>query len=240
VPIRAQRATDLEHPVLSMLRCAVVELEPGLPLISQLEVGMGLNTLLHSRLFQAASGGTLRALRNLSGEALLWNLELAPYAALEEVSFDDGDSWISMQIGTLANSWPWRLRHVRIAARSISFWYDPSRLAPLPPLPPVSDAEQEWALPRFLAALEPVLHGSDIHSLELEARHMLVVLPVPAASETRVLLSRNVQQPNLGIELSMPARPALWTAMHGSLSATFTRPAPGNNDAVLLCAQRHV
>ena len=126
---------------------------------------------------------------------------------------------------------------MRVAARSIIIWHT---TAPPPPLPPVDGEEAAWAPPRFLAALEPILEGSNIRNLELEGHYDLVALPDSAVPTTRALLSRNVQQPTLGIVLSVPAQPARWAATHGCLSATVTRPAPGNNDAVLVCVQRHV
>lgn len=196
---------------------------------------MPLSSLLRSSAFQAASGGTLCALRNAPGEALMWRQELAPYAALREVSVEAGDSWLSVHGEAMGKDWLGRFQSVRIAARSISIWHTTA-----PPPPPVDGEEAAWALPRFLAALEPILQESNIRYLELECHYALIASPASAAPEMHVLLSRNVQQPTLGIVLSVPARPARWAATHGRLSATFTRPAPGNDDAVLVCVQRHV
>lgn len=239
VHLRIRTPDELDSPLLTTLRCAGLEFEPRAPPALQQALAGPLSSLLSRRDFWQTSGGTLRTLCNLPGEALQWWQELAPYAALQDVGFDAGSSWLSLQGSMLgAPDQLGRFQHVRIAARSVSIFSnspDPAQL------PPISGDEQAWALPRFLAALAPVLQDSAIRSLTFEAHYVLVALaPAAAASAARVLLSRNLQQPTLGVVLSVPAQPARWTATYGSLSAAFTRPAPGNSDAVLVCVQRQV
>lgn len=239
VHLRICTPDELDSPLLTTLRCAGLEFEPRAPPAMQQALAGQLSGLLRRRGFWQTSGGTLSMLCNLPGEALMWRQELAPYAALQGVGFDAGSSWLSLQSSMLgAPDQLGRFQHVRIAARSVSIFADFPDPAQLPP---ISGDEQAWALPRFLAALEPVLQGSAVRSLTFEAHYVLVALaPAAVAPAARVLLSRNLQQPTLGIVLSVPAQPARWTATYGSLSAAFTRPAPGNSDAVLVCVQRQV
>lgn len=232
---------DLADPLLGLLPCAELSLEPQLSAGLNRPLAEPLHALLGSAAFRGASGGTLTTLRCLPGEALEWGSTLAPYTALDSASFDAGDSWLKVPGAQLGPGWLGRFSHVRITARCIDIL-----CASLPPPPPVEGSADAWRLMRLLEACEPALRGSRVRSLALECH--VAALMFPGSPERArpgdplfrlLLLSRNVQHLQ-GIVLSTPDRPLHLVATRGCLAGAFRRPAPGHDDAVLIDIQRQV
>lgn len=135
-----------------------------------------------------------------------------------------------------------RFSHVRITAGSISI-VCPS---PPPPRPVEFDLEESADAARlacFLQGIDPALRGSRIQTLVLQAHFAALLFPASLEQTAaggpvlHLLLSRNVQH---HMVLGRPAQPAHLAATYGCLSGTFTRPAPGNANDVLIHIQRSV
>lgn len=244
VHLRIASPGDLASPLLGLLPCAELAFEPALSAGLNRPLTEPLHALLGSAAFRAASGGSLTTLRCLPGEALDWSGLLAPYTALDDVSFDAGDSWLTGPGAQLRPGLLGRFSRVCIAGGSIGL---DCASAPLPR--PVLGPAGAWGLETLLEAIEPALESSRINTLELQGRLVQLMCedspPPPAPGflvwrrRLLVRLARNVQHTQ-GAVLPNPDAPAHLTAIFGCLSGTFTRPTPGNANDVLIHIQRHV
>lgn len=238
VSVRIAAAGDLVAPALSALGCRELTLDAAQTAGLGAPLTQPLHRLLLDPAFQRDSGITLTSIQHLPGEALDWAAgPLQPYRALQHVSFEAGDCWLSFDAGCFSQQRLGRFANLIIAAGSLSV----VRCSAAAGLPPISGPEPQWSLPRFAAVLEPLLRGSAIRRMVLLVRHACVV--VHDAQQQRplnLIVSRHTQAPALGITLSGLAPPARTTATSGQLSAALTRPAPGNPDAVLIEVWRHM